>query len=164
MLSTLIFTLLALLSLTAADFIVSNTAVCQGLPTHCPAGAQVVSAAETEYSCDKLIPAQHNAYLRNGTMGPYGDWNIYAVNICRRPVLNFGRRWDGDGYDIVDDNGNDLGHCRLEQDFGRVACDRWWVVQVMFESLYWCSSPVCKEPRAEDQFSQGLTGREDSKY
>ena len=134
--------LLTLIASTTADFFISNSTVCQGVPTTCPHGAQVITATSTEYNCDALVPAQDNAYLRNGTMGPFGGWQLWADNICDSGRLSLLRRAEDDGYDVVDESGNDMGECTEALDVSAAACDL-WITGIMIRSVYWCSSPIC---------------------
>ena len=134
---------LSLITTTTADFFISNTTVCQGLPRNCPRGAQVITSASSDYSCDDLVPAQDNAYLRNGTVGPNGDWNLWTQSVCDFGKLKFLRKWEGDGYDVQDEDGNAQGECTEAEDVMIQTCDL-WVTAVMFRTMYRCSSPVCE--------------------
>jgi hypothetical protein len=134
--------LLSLITTATADFFISNTTVCQGLPRNCPRGAQVITSASSNYSCDALVPAQDNAYLRNGTIGPFGDWNLWTPNVCDFGKLKFLRKWEGNGYDVQDEAGNAQGECTEAEDELIQTCDL-WIIALMFRTMYRCSSPVC---------------------
>jgi hypothetical protein len=135
-------TLLTLIASTIADFFISNSTVCHGVPTACPRGAQVITASSTKYNCGALVPAQDNAYLHNGTMGPFGDWQLWAKNICDSGTLSLLRRVEDDGYDVVDGEGNAMGECSEVTDVRTAVCDL-WITGIVFRTVYRCSSPIC---------------------
>ena len=144
LLAKLLLLLLPFALPTTADFFISNTTVCHGMPMHCPHGAQVITAgANIGYTCDGLITAQDNASLRNGTMGPFGSTNLWADNICGSGRLNFIKQLDAPGYDVQDEAGNAQGECIEAEDELVKNCDL-WVTNVLFRSLYRCTSPICK--------------------
>ena len=138
----------AVLAPASADFIISNSTVCQGVPVNCPRGAQVVSSANlTQYTCGNLVPAQDNSYLRNGTIGPFGSWNIVTHNVCGHSTLKLDKKPDGSGYDVKGEEGQGLGECREVERVGDVmgkSCDL-WLTSVTFRTAFFCETSVCED-------------------
>jgi hypothetical protein len=139
---------LALTSSATADFLISNSTTCQGIPTHCIPGAQVITSANnTDYTCSNLVSAQDNTYLRNGTIGHFGDWHLWSSNVCGHSTLKFEKKADGDGYYVKGEEGASLGTCRSVEKVADVmgrTCDL-WVTMVTFRTAFVCESTVCED-------------------
>ncbi|WPH01684.1 Hypothetical protein R9X50_00453600 [Acrodontium crateriforme] len=90
----LIFFLSALATFTSADFFLSNTTVCMGaFPIdNCYAGVIVLSGTDYNktYTCNDLWHAQDNAYITQGTAGPFGSWELESSHgVCGSRNLHF---------------------------------------------------------------------------
>jgi hypothetical protein len=136
--------LATLLTSATADFLVSNSTTCTGafLIAHCSHGVKVLSGVDlkNDYTCDKLVPAENDNYIRNGTMAPQGSPNVRSdEGLCGSGPLDFVK--DGEGYIVNDQDGNHVGDCKTD-DGMKQECDQ-WVGMLFFQSIFRCTSSVC---------------------
>lgn len=136
---SILLALLYYVSVTTADFLISNSTLCFGVPKNCVRGAQVITG--TAYTCSHLLPAQDSSYIVNGTIGPHGEANLYVKDVCGAGGMNLQK--DGEGYFVTDGSGKTVADCSLLATSTTRACNE-FVGTVGFRSVYTCTSSLCE--------------------
>ena len=142
---TQLFLLLsALVTFATADFLLSNTTVCMGAfpVSKCYNGVTVLSGTDynASYTCPHLWNAENDAYITDGTAGPFGSMTLDSEDgICGSGKLHFVK--DKESYFVEDKDGNHVGDCVRDASSKR-QCSELFGAR-LFESMFRCTSSVC---------------------
>jgi hypothetical protein len=139
--ASIVASITALATTAFADFFLANSSICFGaFPLeHCTIGPNVLTGIsnETDFVCPKLMHAEDNAYMWNGTAGPFGSPNLYSNNPCNNAGnLHFIK--DGNGYFAEDASGSTIADCIEDNSFNK-SCSV-WIGAYFFEVAYKCTS------------------------
>ena len=139
---------IALSALVSADFIASNTTVCMGaFPLDsCYRGVVVFSGVKntTDYTCSKLMAAEDESYITNGTMSYYGGPEVWSDDVCGHGKLHFVKdHANYTNYIALDGNGNQVADCRNDTSLFK-HCSQ-WVGAFFFQGMYRCTSNITCE-------------------